>query len=561
LVYWCILHISFWVQNVDTELYGATYLPYLEWFLLDSSLLPFFQFGQTPSPPGFFFLGGLGLAGLLAHDPEFSSLSERSFDVESLQHDKPPSRDNSFTAKHSSTIGCIRFGVGFGTLVFLTHWLCTSHGVIARWIGIEPFPSGVGIVASIALGVYLNNYPNFVRSIWWWLAAVIAGPCILITSPRVAIVLGYLVTTYIMSIWHVAVADLSKHGSPVLTLNISMLVYLFGMLGVIWSIAWCFVPPGTGGPWMRQRVGQLFAMALLFVSLSYFKGTSPHLNKSSPSTKSPKPAYSTKQILQILALIIVIITIPAIIKRGASHGNFDGNGVQTEYIRGMIWAIRFGYNNFGWPNFKDVARKIKEVKSNLVGLVETDTLRPFTGNRDIVEFLQEHLHMYSDFGPSTLNETWGCALLSAYPIIRSERENQPSPDGEIACLIDATIDHHGTLIDVLVTHFGNTEHYRDRELQAQEIARRVAKKKEAGRKVVWLGYLTDRAGGPNYNRLIEAGLTDASPQAVERYCLYLFHMGMEISEFQRIEMKEDISDTEIQIANFKLPSAATVAKK
>lgn len=82
----------------------------------------------------------------------------------------------------------------------------------------------------------------------------------------------------------------------------------------------------------------------------------------------------------------------------------------------MIWAIRFGYNNFGWPNFKDVANKIREVRANVVGLVESDTLRPFTGNRDIVEYLQESLHMYSDFGPSTMNETWGCALLSVYPI-------------------------------------------------------------------------------------------------------------------------------------------------
>ena len=99
-------------------------------------------------------------------------------------------------------------------------------------------------------------------------------------------------------------------------------------------------------------------------------------------------------------------------------------------------------------------------------------------------------------------------------LVRSERENQPSPDGEIACLIDATIDlgKGKGLIDVIVTHFGNTEHYRDRyvprhhfdspfpcrQLQAQEIARRVAKKKAAGRKVVWLGYLTDRAGRPHH---------------------------------------------------------------
>jgi hypothetical protein len=62
-----------------------------------------------------------------------------------------------------------------------------------------------------------------------------------------------------------------------------------------------------------------------------------------------------------------------------------------------------------------------------------------------------------------MNDTWGCALLSVFPIIRADRYNQPSPDGEIACLIDASLDvGGGEIVDVIVTHFGNTEHYRDR---------------------------------------------------------------------------------------------------
>lgn len=46
---------------------------------------------------------------------------------------------------------------------------------------------------------------------------------------------------------------------------------------------------------------------------------------------------------------------------------------------GAIWAIRFGYDNFGWPNFVDVGRKIREVGANTIGLVESDTYRPFNG--------------------------------------------------------------------------------------------------------------------------------------------------------------------------------------
>jgi len=79
------------------------------------------------------------------------------------------------------------------------------------------------------------------------------------------------------------------------------------------------------------------------------------------------------------------------------------------------------------------------------------------------------------------------------------------------------------------------------------------RKKKANRPLVWLGYLTDRPGGPNWKQLTDAGLVDVSPKEDDRYCLYLFQMGMQVSDFTRIEMTEDISDTEIQMAQFRLP--------
>jgi len=297
----------------------------------------------------------------------------------------------------------------------------------------------------------------------------------------------------------------------------------------------------------------VFTLSTVILSLCYFKSTSAYFLKR---VKKPNEIFKlTPQLLFCLVVIVLLFAIPAISKRAYHHGKYDGNGViPTNDITGMIWAIRFGYNNFGWPNFYDVARKIREVGANTIGLVETDTYRPFNGNRDIVEYLEEKLHMYSDYGPSTLNDTWGCALLSIYPIVRIERVNQPSPDGEVACLIDATLNVNGAFVDVIVTHFGNTEHFRDRYLQARSISHRVTAKKKANRPLVWLGYLTDRPEGPNYKQLTEAGLVDVSPKENDRYCLYLFQMGMEVSDFKRIEMTEDISDTEIQMAHFKLPS-------
>jgi len=69
------------------------------------------------------------------------------------------------------------------------------------------------------------------------------------------------------------------------------------------------------------------------------------------------------------------------------------------------------------------------------------------------------------------------------------------------------------------------------ELQSKFEAEQIAKKKAAGRKMVWLGYLTDKPHGSSYTRLTDAGAVDVIPSEWNRYCLYLFHMGMNPSDF------------------------------
>lgn len=74
----------------------------------------------------------------------------------------------------------------------------------------------------------------------------------------------------------------------------------------------------------------------------------------------------------------------------------------------------------------------------IIGLLESDTERVVMGNRDVVQYLAESLNMYADYGPSTRDHTWGCAMLSKYPILKSTHFLLPSPNGELACAIHAT---------------------------------------------------------------------------------------------------------------------------
>jgi endonuclease/exonuclease/phosphatase family metal-dependent hydrolase len=176
-------------------------------------------------------------------------------------------------------------------------------------------------------------------------------------------------------------------------------------------------------------------------------------------------------------------------------------------------------------------------------------MRLFNGNRDMVEWLQEKLHLHAIYGPGTNTHTWGCAMLSAFPIIKSESVVLPSPDGENACLIDAVLDVNGHEVDVIMAHFGNTEHVRDRKLQTEDSYNRLKERVDAGRKVVWYGYFTSEPGSPNYNRIMSTGVIDTT-DAKDRYCEYIWYKNLKLKEFKRIN-QGSVSDTEIQYASFE----------
>jgi hypothetical protein len=88
------------------------------------------------------------------------------------------------------------------------------------------------------------------------------------------------------------------------------------------------------------------------------------------------------------------------------------------------------------------------------GLLESDLQRAIGGFRDMTQFLAEDLGMYVDYGPGPNKHTWGAALLSKFPIINSTHHLLPSPVGELAPAIHATLDIYGHMIDVIVSHNG-----------------------------------------------------------------------------------------------------------
>lgn len=380
--------------------------------------------------------------------------------------------------------------------------------------------------------------------------AVASTAAFMILNNPLGAVIGYGLVIYLVSIWPAAVESLSRMVYIGRGLGLGGIVYLLGCMGTVWCVAYNFVP---GGFYVREWTPQLVFLSLFLTKLSY--SSSPSSVSAAPSAAASAPreksASSANWRAFVIALILVALLVftPAFLKRFSSYNNFDAHGLDKSNLRGMVWATHFGYDNFGRPSYEDMLDLIKKSEANVIALVESDIMRLFNGNRDMGEWLQEHLHMYLDYGPDTNTHTWGCAILSAFPFKRVERVVLPSPDGENACLIDTTLDVNGKDVEFIMAHFGNTEHHRDRKLQTEDSYRRLKAAVEANKRVAWFGYFTAPPGSPNYNRIMETGVQDTT-DATDRYCEYVWYKNMKLKEFKRINQGH-VSDTEIQYASFE----------
>ena len=133
---------------------------------------------------------------------------------------------------------------------------------------------------------------------------------------------------------------------------------------------------------------------------------------------------------------------------------------------------------------------IRDLELDVVGLLESDLQRIIMGNRDTTQFIAEDLGMYVDYGPGPNKHTWGAALLSKFPIVNSTHHLLPSPVGELAPAIHATIDAYGQLVDIFVFHSGQDEDPEDRRLQSEYLSKLMGSVKN--RPAILLSYLVTK---------------------------------------------------------------------
>jgi len=304
---------------------------------------------------------------------------------------------------------------------------------------------------------------------------------------------------------------------------------------------------------MREHTDWVMTATMVFVGCGIFSAqasatSSPSIGKSKPRVASPAARKSRSYYLYVL-LGLELLSASIAFLRFPSY-DYKPHHPEEKSITAGIWTIHFSLDNDMWSSERRMRDVIKELELDVVGLLESDLQRIIMGNRDTTQFLAEDLGMYVDFGPGPNKHTWGAALLSKFPIVNSTHHLLPSPVGELAPAIHATLDCYGQFVDVFVFHSGQEEDPEDRRLQTEYLSKLMGSVTD--RPAILLSYLVTKPKEGNYNTYVGpavSGMRDIDPSDWDRWCEYILYKGLRRTGYARVS-RSTITDTEIQVGKF-----------
>ncbi|EAW21589.1 putative integral plasma membrane protein [Aspergillus fischeri NRRL 181] len=439
---------------------------------------------------------------------------------------------------------------GMGGLLFAMHSLLSDSSTMISWVwegypvrGPIAVPHGVLTIFAMGAGLVYGLFCPRVTGSWTAFGIGSLGAALLTCySHWTGFYGGLVLAFYVMAVAPVLVSSAARH-SPATTFGLGGLVYVFLILFHVWVVAYAFVP---GGPLVREHTDWLMASTMISIGAGVFSAAIT--NSSSPKAKTISPNGRRQRsyyvyvlaVLQLLSIAIAYLRFPT--------NDYTPYHKEDKVATLGIWTVHFGLDNDMWSSERRMRDVIKELEIDVIGLLESDTQRIIMGNRDISQVLAEELGMYADFGPGPNKHTWGAALLSKFPIVNSTHHLLPSPVGELAPAIHATLDMYGELVDVVVFHSGQEEDPEDRRLQSQYLAKLMG---ESPRPMVLLSYLVTKPLEGNYNTYVSelSGMKDIDPTDWDRWCEYILYKRLKRTGYARIS-RDSITDTEIQVGKF-----------
>ncbi|KAL8821686.1 MAG: hypothetical protein Q9223_000323 [Gallowayella weberi] len=439
--------------------------------------------------------------------------------------------------------------LGLAGLLFGMHSMLSDSSTMILWVW-EGFPvrgpiAANGVLTIAAMGVGILGGTLFQGSVSSWTNFLLASTgAFAVTAYHnwLGYLGGLLLAVSLMALATPLVTSAVRHG-PV-TFGLGFLIYNILVLAHVWVVAYAFVP---GGPLMREHTDWVMSATVLFLGAGVYASPRAETHsKRRPRSGKNIPSRSASQYTYVLFVIQLIAL-------ATSYLRFPTNDYvpyhkDDKVITAGIWTIHFSLDNDMWSSERRMRDLIQELEIDVIGLLESDLQRIIMGNRDTTQYLAEDLGMYVDYGPGPDKHTWGSALLSKFPILNSTHHLLPSPVGELAPAIHATLDAYGDLVDVVVFHSGQEEDPEDRRLQSEYLAKLM---KESPRPLILLSYLVVKPNEGNYNTYVgeKSGMRDIDPSDWDRWCEYILYKGIRRSGYARVS-RSTITDTELQVGKF-----------
>jgi endonuclease/exonuclease/phosphatase family metal-dependent hydrolase len=443
-------------------------------------------------------------------------------------------------------------GLGLGGAFFAMHSLLSDSSTMILWVwegfpvrGPIAVPHGAVTIFFMAVGIFLGTSSPSLFLTWTTFGIGATGAAMLTCfSHWTGYCGGLALTVYVMGLTPQLVAAGAQH-NPAKTFGLGFMVYNFMVLFHVWVVAYAFVP---GGPLVREHTDWVMITTMLLIGAAVFTiqtVDSPYKRKSPAKSNARRAsAYYLHLLLalQLLAGSIAYLRFPT--------NDYKPYHPEEKMMTAGIWTIHFSLDNDLWTSEHRIRDAIKELEIDVIGLLESDTQRIIMGNRDTTQYLAEDLGMYVDFGPGPNKHTWGSALLSKFPIVNSTHHLLPSPVGELAPAIEATLDVYGTLVDVFVFHSGQEEDPEDRRLQSLYLSKIMA---ATPRPAILLSYLVTKPEQGNYNTYVGESSTmhDIDVSDWDRWCEYVLYKDIKRTGYARVS-RGTITDTEIQVSPLPL---------
>lgn len=444
-------------------------------------------------------------------------------------------RDEYLTDKDTATSEEPTQKVGFGKILGLTMGLFSifvllwfvfmSPTVIARWTEGNYFGIVVGIVGMLGvfIGVMLwkpdliNYLKSWVIAIWNAIFAISLTMTVLVhqiffTNDPASFPLLAPATQWFHHI-PLALAILT---SPIIYLNFIFLVreivnlkpkpsqiggsFTIGGLFIIIMLfvqvlpnVWGYLPPISF--WFRDQYWLAF-----FIPAFLLSATTLIIDPSSMKLDKLVKKRNSKIGVSVIFGIILIGTITGAVLT-TPRPNYSAEGKRSLKI--LTYNIQQGINTSGDWNYDGQLELIREINPDIIGLQECDPTRISGGNMDVVRYFASNLNMYSYYGPKTVTNTYGCAILSKFPISNALSFFAYSDEEQVGSA-QAQITVGTRVFNVFVNHPSGDEDITT-IYQAQEMVSRTSSLSD----VIYMGDFNFRAYSAEYNITIGAGLADS----------------------------------------------------